>query len=199
MSRRKGCIKPSGASPVRVSDGAPGSRPQQAGENPSATAGRQEPLRREQERGPQHKVKPATSTDLQCGSRADHFTAKATPSADKSRIATAKGPTGVGGAARSQGLVRNTGDPSEQPESGQGRSYKPKAKASGAQRESEGIVVPLMGVQNNAPGGKGPCFSQVSEEGKREGMTQTAGSNYPDGREPIDKVRKLQRKLYATA
>jgi group II intron reverse transcriptase/maturase len=30
-------------------------------------------------------------------------------------------------------------------------------------------------------------------------MTQTAGSNYPDGREPIDKVRKLQRKLYATA
>jgi group II intron reverse transcriptase/maturase len=83
--------------------------------------------------------------------------------------------------------------------SGQGRLYKPKVKASGAQRESEGVVVPLMGVQNNTPGGKGPCFSQASQEGKRKGMTQTAGSNYPDGREPIDKVRKLQRKLYATA
>ncbi|MDP2754931.1 MAG: group II intron reverse transcriptase/maturase [Nitrospirota bacterium] len=30
-------------------------------------------------------------------------------------------------------------------------------------------------------------------------MTRTSGSNYPDGREPFDKVRKLQRKLYATA
>ena len=91
------------------------------------------------------------------------------------------------------------GGPSEQPKSGQGRSYKPKAKASGAQRESEGAVVPLIGAQNNASGGKDPCFGQASREGKREGMTRTAGSNYPDGREPIDKVRKLQRKLYATA
>lgn len=86
-----------------------------------------------------------------------------------------------------------------QPQSGQGRSYKPKAKASGAQRESEGVVVPLMVTQNNVTGGKGPCFSQASQEGKREGMARTTGSNYPDGREPVEKVRKLQRKLYAAA
>ena len=112
---------------------------------------------------------------------------------------SAAGPSGVWGKARSQGLVRNTGDPSEQPQSGQGRSYKPKAKASGAQRESEGVIVPLMGAQQNALGGKGLCFSQASVEGKREGMTRSAGSNHPDGRKPDDKVRKLQRKLYATA
>ncbi len=41
---------------------------------------------------------------------------------------------------------------------GQRGSYKPKAKSSAAQRESEGLVVPTMTVQNNVIGGKGPCF-----------------------------------------
>ena len=47
------------------------------------------------------------------------------------------------------------------------RSYKPMAKSSGGQRESEGVVVVGIGVQNNAPGAKGPCFDRVSAEGKR--------------------------------
>ena len=199
MSRHESCTKPAGERPVRVVAGKPGSRPQQAGENPSATAGRQEPLRREQERGPQCQVKPTASKYLKWGSRTAHITVKAMSAARRTGAVGAAGPSGVRGKARSQGLVRNTGDPSEQPKSGQGRLYKPKAKASGAQRESEGAVVPLIDAQNNASGGKGLCFSQASQEGKREGMTRTAGSNYPDGREPIDKVRKLQRKLYATA
>ena len=41
-----------------------------------------------------------------------------------------------------QGGVRNTRDPSRWPRSGQGESYKPKAKSASAERESEGIVVP---------------------------------------------------------
>jgi RNA-directed DNA polymerase len=77
--------------------------------------------------------------------------------------------------------------------------YKPKAKSSGAQRESEGAVVPSMGVKKNAPGGKGPCFGHAGGEGKREGMAGTARSNHPEGREPLDKVRRLQRKLWAAA
>ena len=97
------------------------------------------------------------------------------------------------------GSVRNSRDPSAQPSSGQGRSYKPKAKSSGAQRESEGVVVPSMGVKKNAPGGKGPCFDHAGDEGKREGMAGTARSNFPEGREPLDKVRRLQRKLWAAA
>ena len=47
------------------------------------------------------------------------------------------------------------------------RSYKPMAKAGGAQRESEGVVVAGIGVQNNAPGAKGPCFDHVCGGGKR--------------------------------
>lgn len=67
----------------------------------------------------------------------------------------------------------------------QGRSYKPMVKASGAERESQGVVVPLMGVQYNAPGGKGPCFGHARGEGARQGMIRSTGSNYPDGHRPI--------------
>jgi len=56
-----------------------------------------------------------------------------------------------------------------------------------------------MGVKNNAPGGKDPCFDHAGDEGKREGMAGTARSNHPEGREPLDKVRRLQRKLWVAA
>jgi len=81
-------------------------------------------------------------------------------------------------------------------------------KSSGGQRESEGVVVPLIGVQHNAPGGKGPHFDHAWGEGKRQGMTGTARSNYPGGPQPaeparpmgrIGTVRRLQRKLWAAA
>jgi RNA-directed DNA polymerase len=83
-------------------------------------------------------------------------------------------------------------------------------KSLGGQRESEGVVVPLIGVQHNAPGGKGPCFDHVREAGKREGMTGFARSNSPgklslavaDEEPLVDspvKVRQLQRALWAAA
>jgi RNA-directed DNA polymerase len=81
-------------------------------------------------------------------------------------------------------------------------------KSEGGQRESDGGVVPVIGVRN-APGGKGPDFDHAWEVGKRKGMTGTARSNHPGGREPVDarsgagssggNVRKLQRKLWAAA
>ena len=40
-------------------------------------------------------------------------------------------------------------------------------------------------MQNNAPGGKGPCFGQAGDESKREGMAGTARSNHPEGREQL--------------
>jgi len=104
------------------------------------------------------------------------------------------------------GLGRNRRDPSAWPASGEDRWYKPMVKSGGGQRESEGVVVPLIGVQHNAPGGKDPHFDHAGGEGKREGMTGTARSNYPGGREPAVlpwqstvKVRELQRKLWAAA
>ncbi len=40
-------------------------------------------------------------------------------------------------------------------------------KSGGAQRESEGAVVVVIGVQQNAPGAKGPRFDRACNEGKR--------------------------------
>jgi RNA-directed DNA polymerase len=106
------------------------------------------------------------------------------------------------------GLGRNRRDPSAQPASGKDRWYKPMVKSSGGQRESEGVVVPLIGVQHNAPGGKGPHFDHAGGEGRREGMAGTAWSNYPgrsqpavavDGKPSAAKVRQLQRRLWAAA
>jgi RNA-directed DNA polymerase len=77
------------------------------------------------------------------------------------------------------------------------RSYKPVVKSSGAQRESDGVVVPAAACQ--AVGGKGPDFGHVADGGTREGMAGTARSNSPDGQLPIDKVQRLQERLGAAA
>jgi len=106
-----------------------------------------------------------------------------------------------------QGQVRNVRGPSAQPGSGQASSYKPKAKSSRAQRESEGIVVldgkvraePTKAVRHNAAGGKDPCGGHAGGAGKREGMAGQTEPNDPGGDEPSDKVRQLQRQLWAAA
>jgi RNA-directed DNA polymerase len=86
-------------------------------------------------------------------------------------------------------------------------------KSPGAQRESEGVVVPVIGVQHNAPGGKGPYFDHAGGEGKREGMAGSARPNHPGGLSPAvargsglvegqpsyAKVRQLQRRLWTAA
>src|SRR5260221_2630504 len=197
------CAFPTGASPVPVSAGAPGSRPHPSGRDLGGRAGRQEPVERrepcsgEQARGRQHQVKSAASTDLRSGSRADHVTAKATPTVRAPERVV--GPGGVWDAARVQGEARNSGDPSAPPWSRQGGSYKSKTKSSTAQRESEGTTVPMRIATKNAVGGKGPCGGRVDRAGKREGMAAKSGPNPPGGKMPRDKVRQLQRRLWAAA
>ena len=61
------------------------------------------------------------------------------------------------------------------------RSYKPVVKSSGAQRESDGVVVLLIAV-SNAAGGKDPDFGHAGDRGMREGMAGSARSNFPEGR-----------------
>ena len=89
------------------------------------------------------------------------------------------------------------------------RSYKPMVKSSGAQRESDGVVVPGGGSQ--LPSGKGPGFGHASGTGTRQGMAGTARSNHLGRPSPavlldskpasgplsFGKVRRLQRKLWA--
>jgi RNA-directed DNA polymerase len=154
---------------------------------------------RKQARGPQHEVKPAASKEKQSESRAEHVGAKATSAPGKSGSSTGAGLGGVRGAAREQGSMRNRRDPSAQPTSGEDRADRPKVKRRGAQRESEGLVVPRMAVKKNAAGGKEPCSGRAVGAGKREGMVEATRPNHPAGRAPRDKVRELQRRLYVTA
>ncbi len=196
------CTVPAGESPVQVSVGAPGSRPLPEVERPNGKAWCQKPSAAEavggkQQRGPQHEVKPAASTELQSGSRAEHVAAKAKFVMGTSDGVASSG--GVEGAARAEGAVRNTRGPSAQPTLGKDRAYKPRAKARGVQRESEGVVVPTMAVNKNAAGGKGLYSGRASERGSSEGMPRTAAAKHPGGSVPIDKVRRLQRKLYRAA
>jgi len=170
----------------------------QAGRAPRAGWRAQEPLRREQVRGPQHEVNPAASSEKQCGSRAAHVTAKARSNASHTGD-SARGSTGVWGAAREQGLVRNRRGPTARPWSRQGVPNKPSVKSGVVQRESEGTVVLEMVATNNAIGGKGPCGSRVDRGSKREGMAGKTGSNHPRGPVPADKVRQLRRQLYVAA
>ncbi|HVZ17820.1 MAG TPA: hypothetical protein VG897_11925, partial [Terriglobales bacterium] len=150
-------------------------------------------------------MKPAASTQSQPGGRADHVAAKATSSMGAPKLMIDSG--GVWGAARVQREVRNTRDPCAPPVSGQGGSYKPKAKSSAVQRESEGTVVPQSAVRavrtnavtNNAAGGKRPCGGRAEVAGKCEEMAGRTGPNDPGGVKPRDKVRQLQRQLWAAA
>ena len=118
------------------------------------------------------------------------------------------GLSGVWEAARDHGLAWNRRDPSAWPSSGEDHRYKPVVKSCGGQRESDGVVVPVIGVQHDAPGGKGPDFGRAGGGGKREGMAGTARSNNPGGQSrpaplhrfpPVGQVRELQRKLWAAA
>ncbi len=88
-------------------------------------------------------------------------------------------------------------------------------KSPGGQRESEGAVVPVIGVQHNAPGGKGPHFDHAGNEVTRQGMAGTARPNHPGGLSPAvlggispaawagrvssGNVRRLQNRLWAAA
>jgi hypothetical protein len=204
------CANPTGESPVPVGVGAPGSRPQALEGDLCARAGCQMPARRrksrgaEQARGAQHEVKPAASTDLQPAGRAAHVTAKATSlKRDPKREGDCGG---VWGAARVQGQVRNVRGPSARPGSGPASSYKPKAKSSRAQRESEAIVVAdakaragaTKAVRHDAAAGKGPCGGHAEIAGKRE-VAGVTGPNDPVELESSDKVRPLRRQLWAAA
>jgi RNA-directed DNA polymerase len=56
-----------------------------------------------------------------------------------------------------------------------------------------------MAATNNAVGAKDPCGGRAGRAGKREGMAGKTGPNHPGGREPADKVRQLQRRLWSAA
>ena len=93
--------------------------------------------------------------------RARHFRAKATDCV--SETGATQDSSGVGKAARSDGVMRNRRGPTRRPTSGEGGPYKPKVKGGRAERESEGSVVPRKAVK--AAGGKRPYFRRAGDWG----------------------------------
>jgi len=192
------CVSTAGVSPVRVIAGEPGSGSTAPVERSNAEAGRRKrsggkPPRAEQERGPQHEVKPAASSDVQRGSRAGHVAAKTTlngPEPERSGSLT-----GVGGAARVQGDTRNTRDPSVPRASSRVVRDRPSAKLNDAQRKSEGVVGALISMTNNVEGAKDPCGEHDVAASKREGLAGTAAPKNPDVQSHGAKARELHRRL----
>ena len=167
------CALPAGESPAPVGVGAPGSRSPESGESSKAEARRQEPVNNgRQGRGPQHQVKLAASTELRPGSRADHFTEKATSTTKRSEPVV-EDSRGVWSAARVQGKARNTGDPSAQSQVRDTRFDQADGQAIAVQRKSEGSVVPMMMAPQNAIGGKGPWGGHDDVSRNDKGMVAT--------------------------
>lgn len=189
------CIGPAGASPVRVSVGAPGSRLPASAERSTSEAQRQEPgSTGEQAHGPQpSEVNVAASSDRQPKGvrerRAGHATAKATDSDLDPKRSLAL--SGVQTAARAQGSMRNARGPTR---SSTSEEVKPiSAEREGATRR-EGVrggrssdEAADNAVERRAPASVAPGGKDVRGHGAKA----------PNS--PGEKARQLQRRLYVAA
>jgi RNA-directed DNA polymerase len=146
----------------------------------------------------EHKVKAAASSDYQPkgarDGRAAHCTAKAIDSARESE-ATLDIP-GVEGHGTQESEMRDRRDPTRQPSQAKTRMIRPKAETGGSR---EGV----RGARSTGEGGdkplegRGPASVVDAIEGKREGMAgRRKGA---EANNPKDKVRELQRSLWACA
>ena len=154
-------IRPAGVSLVRVSAAAPGSRPWYVIERWRAERGVESLFGGSKRAGCDDSlVKRAVGEP----SRSCH---------GEGHVRQSWLPIGCGGSLRGRGSCtcagsdRGTGEARLASLVSKDRLYRPMAKSSGGQRESEGVVVVMIGVQNNAPGAKGPCFDRACNEGMR--------------------------------
>ncbi len=178
MLRLASWIRPAGGSPVRVSAAAPGSRPQSRGEISAA------------ERGVESLFGGSKRVGWDCSlvrltigepSRSCH---------GEGHVRQSWFRIGCGGSLRGRETCTRARSDHGTRETrlaslvSKDRSYKPKAKSSGGQRESEGVVVVQIGVQNNAPGAKDPRFDRACVGRECQGMPALR-ANHPDGLWPV--------------
>jgi len=167
-------IRPAGGSPVRVSAGAPGSRPQSRGEIPAA------------ERGVESLFGGSKRAGCDCSLVTFTMGEPSRSCHGEGYVCQSWFRIGCGGFLRGRGSctrARSDHGTRETRLSGlvsKDRSYKPMAKSSGGQRESEGVVVVGIGVQSNAPGAKDPRFDRACVGRERQGMAaRLMRSNHP--------------------
>jgi hypothetical protein len=170
------CPRLAGESPVAVSKPVrrvAGSRREERSDRPSgaskALVSSYELGGGEQSYGPNDRepLQPREIEAERQGGRAGHVTAKAM---DWTSITGwVQDSLGVWEAARSESLGWNRRGPTRPPPSGKDPTYKPSAKWSGAERESEGFIV-LLTPGENRDEGRGPTLVALAREGKCEGM-----------------------------
>jgi len=154
-------IRPAGVSPVPVGAGAPGSRPWSLGEILAAERGVESLFGGSKRVGWDCSLVRATIGEP---SRSFH---------GEGHVRQSWFRIGCGGSLRGMETCtrarsdHGTGETRLASLVSEDRSYKPMVKGSGGQRESEGVVVVVIGVQNNASGAKGPCFDHAGCGGKR--------------------------------
>lgn len=161
MLRLGSCDRPAGESPARVSAGAPGSGPRFVVE------------RRRAERGVESLFGGSKRVGCDCSletetigepSRSFHGEGHARQS--WFRIGCGGSPRGTGSCTRA-GSGRGTREARLDGLVSEDRSYKPMVKSGGVQRESDGVVVVMIGEKLKASGAKGPDFDRGCVGGKR--------------------------------
>jgi len=161
MLRLGSCVRPAGGSPVRVGVGAPGSRPRFVVERWRA------------ERGVEVLFGGSKRVGWDCSLVIGTIGELSRSCYGEGHVRQSLIRIGCGGSLRGTETCTRARSDHGTREARLGslvskdRSYKSMAKSSGAQRESEGVVVVMIGVQNNASGAKDPCFDRASVEGKR--------------------------------
>ena len=153
--------RPAGESPVRVSAGAPGSRPQPQGEIPEAERGVKGLFGGSKRAGCDYSLVTFTTGEPSRSCHGEGHVRR--PCSENGR----RVPPGYGELHARTAWFGTRETRLLRPTSGKDRPYKPSAKGDGEQRESEGVVVVPIGVQNNAPGAKDPCFDRAGRGGKR--------------------------------
>jgi hypothetical protein len=155
------CVRPAGESPVRVSAGAPGSRPRSVVE------------RRRAERGVESLFGGSKRAGCDCslvtftiGEPSRSFHGEGHVRQSWFRIGCGGSPRGTGSCTRARS-GRGTREARLPGLVSKDRLYKPMVKSSGGQRESGGVIVVLIGVKLKAPGAKGPDFGHGCVGGKR--------------------------------
>jgi hypothetical protein len=198
MLRPETWTRPAGESPVRLIAGEPGSRPRFVVERLRAERGVESLFGEDTRAGRSATRRESCSLVIPTMREPSHsFHGEGSIRLTGVLDRPWSGPSGVGGVARTHGLVR-TGEARLPSLVGKDRSYKPMVKSSGGKRESDGVVAPGIAV-SNAARGKGPDSGHAGNGGKREGMARAAEPNYPEGRHVAAKVRRLQNRRWASA
>ena len=161
MLRLESCVRLAGVSPVRVSAGAPGSRPRFQGEIPGAERGVESLFGGSKRVGWDCSLVKVTIGEP---SRSCHGEGHVRQS--WFRIGCGGSLRGIETCTRARSVVEQ-GRPVCLAWSGKDHSYKPTVKSSGGQRESDGVVVVLIDAKVKASGAKDPGFDHGCVRGKR--------------------------------